>query len=136
MWLTFLVRTPTGATILVAFIGIPWAMTNWAPFALIAEEISRRKDSRRDSAQAQRPDMSSANSGNEAESEQAGVVLGIHNVAIAAPQVVATLVSSAIFGALQKPRGSVGDDSVAWVLRFGGLAALGAACLTTRVEEK
>ena len=68
--------------------------------------------------------------------DQAGIVLGIHNVAIAAPQVVATLVSSVIFKALQKPRGSVGDDSVAWVLRFGGVSALVAAWLTTRVREE
>lgn len=112
MQLTFLIHTPTGATILVSLIGIPWAVTSWAPFAIIAEEISARDD------------------------QQAGIVLGIHNVSMAAPQIVATLVSSAIFGALQKPRGSVGDESVAWVLRFGGLAALVAAWLTRRVEEK
>lgn len=63
-------------------------------------------------------------------------MLGIHNVAIAAPQVIATLVSSAIFRALQKPRGSTGDDSVAWVLRFGGLATVVAAWLTLRIEEE
>ena len=68
--------------------------------------------------------------------DQAGVVLGIHNVAIAAPQVIATLVSSVIFKFLQKPRGSTDDDSVAWVLRFGGLAALVAAYLTTRLAEE
>ena len=43
--------------------------------------------------------------------DQAGVVLGIHNVAIAAPQVVASLVSSLIFKSLQKPRGVAGDQS-------------------------
>jgi solute carrier family 45 protein 1/2/4 len=64
------------------------------------------------------------------------VVLGIHNVAIAAPQVIATLVSSVIFRALQKPRGVAGDDSVAWVLRFGGLCAIIAAWLTLRVHEE
>ena len=68
--------------------------------------------------------------------DQAGVVLGIHNVAIAAPQVIATLVSSVIFRALQKPRGAPGDESVAWVLRFGGCCAIVAAWLTTRVGEE
>ncbi|KAF2858191.1 hypothetical protein K470DRAFT_283440 [Piedraia hortae CBS 480.64] len=120
-WLTFAVSSVPGATVLVAFIGIPWAVTNWAPFALIAAEISRE------------PNGGEAGPGNSP--SQTGVVLGIHNVAIAAPQVIATLVSSAIFKALQKPRGSPGDDSVAWVLRFGGLAALVAALLTTQVEK-
>jgi solute carrier family 45 protein 1/2/4 len=64
------------------------------------------------------------------------VVLGIHNVAIAAPQVIATLVSSVMFKLLQKPRGTAGDTSVAWVLRFGGVCALVAAWLTLRVNEE
>ena len=100
-------------------------MTLWAPFALIATEISRRNDN-----------TTGVDDDDASETPQAGVVLGIHNVAIAAPQVIATLVSSAIFRALQKPRGSVGDESVAWVLRFGGLCALVAAWLTLRVKEE
>ena len=122
---TFLAHTTTSATVLVALIGIPWALTNWAPFALIASEIRKHE----------RPKASSLEP-EEGVDVQAGVVLGIHNVAIAAPQVIATLVSSAIFRALQKPRGSVGDESVAWVLRFGGCCALVAAWLTRRVGEE
>lgn len=138
-WLTFLAKTATSATVLIGFIGIPWAMTNWAPFALIAAEISKRDSIRRGLTRppptrdgellAHGEDPSDG-------ADQAGVVLGIHNVAIAAPQVIATLVSSAIFKALQKPKGSVGDDSVAWVLRFGGVAALIAAWMTRRVGEE
>ncbi|OJD09633.1 hypothetical protein AJ78_09003 [Emergomyces pasteurianus Ep9510] len=67
--------------------------------------------------------------------DQAGVVLGIHNVAVSFPQIFSTLVSSAIFNALQKPRGQPGDDSVGWVLRFGGLATIGAAVVTKRLGE-
>lgn len=133
MFLTFFVRTVAGATVLVAFIGVPWAMTNWAPFALIAAEISRRDGIRRGVIRAAEEDGIPQTTG---EAEQAGIVLGIHNVAIAAPQVIATLVSSVIFKALQKPRGRPGDDSVAWVLRFGGIAAIGAAVLTRRVMEE
>ena len=139
MWLTFLVNSTTTATVLVGLVGIPWAVTNWAPFALISAEISKRDAIRRGIIRppptrdgellARREDDSQG-------ADQAGVVLGIHNVALAAPQVIATLVSSAIFRALQKPRGSVGDNSVAWVLRFGGVCALVAAWLTTRVGEE
>lgn len=68
--------------------------------------------------------------------DQAGVILGLHNVAIASPQIIATLVSSAIFRMAQKPRGTAGDNSVAWVLRFGGCAALVAAYMTSRVAEE
>ena len=64
------------------------------------------------------------------------MILGLHNVSTAAPQMIATLVSSVIFKAVQKQRGSAGDDSVGWVLRFGGVAALFAAYMTSRIEEQ
>lgn len=138
-WLTFLAKNTTTATILAGLVGIPWAMTMWAPFALIAAEVSKRENIRRGLIRPPPTRDGELLSRGEDVSEgadQAGVVLGIHNVAVAAPQVVATLVSSAIFKALQKPRGSVGDDSVGWVLRFGGLLALVAAWLTRRVREE
>lgn len=75
-------------------------------------------------------------SGEDEEEDQAGVVLGIHNVAISAPQVLATLISSIIFKIAARPRGAPGDESVAWCLRFGGLCALGAAWLTLRMGEE
>ena len=124
MLLTFFISTPTGATVLVGVVGLSWALTLWAPFALISAEISKRDT-------AARKQGASA-----AKEDQAGIILGLHNVAIAAPQIIATLVSSAIFKATQKPRGSPGDDSVGWVLRFGGLAALVAAYMTSRIGEE
>lgn len=139
MWATLLVRSTTSATILVALVGLPWAVTNWAPFALISAEISKRDAIRRGVL---RPPptrdgaLLAAGEDDEHSADQAGVVLGIHNVAIAAPQVIATLFSSAMFKLLQKPRGTPGDDSVAWVLRFGGCCALVAAFLTKRVHEE
>jgi solute carrier family 45, member 1/2/4 len=134
---TFFVRDTNGATILIGLIGIPWAMTLWAPFALIAAEISRLQD-------LAAPDDGGDNIGGthnatdnsrEAHVPQAGVVLGIHNVAIAAPQVVSAILSSLIFRMLEKPRGTVGDESVAWVFRMGGLFAVFAAFLALRVRE-
>jgi len=139
MWCTFAIKSLTAATILVALIGIPWSVTNWAPFALIAAEISKRDAIRRHQIRPP-PDRDAqllASGEDPAEgADQAGVVLGIHNVAIAAPQVIATLVSSAIFKALQKPRGTPGDDSVAWVMRFGGLCTLAAAYVTLQLAEQ
>ncbi len=137
MWLTLAVRTTLTATALVALIGIPWALTQWAPFSLISAEISKRDAIRRGVMNPPATDEGALlAAGEDDKADQAGVVLGIHNVAIAAPQVIATLVSSIIFKLLQKPRGSTGDDSVAWVLRFGGLCALVAAWWTTKVGEE
>lgn len=137
MSLTFFVRSVTAATALVGIVGLPWAITGWAPFALIAADISKRDAIRRGAI---KPPPTRAGAilaaGEDDTADQAGVVLGIHNVAIAAPQVIATIVSSLIFRALQKPRGSIGDESVAWVLRFGGVCALLAAYMTKRVAEE
>ena len=131
-WLTLFVHNVRSATLLIALIGIPWAVMLWAPFALIGAEICKRERSA-DVPNTDPPDEE--RSAEQMPAGSAGVILGIHNVAIAVPQVVATLASSAVFHALQKPRGSVGDESVAWVLRLGGCAALAAAWLTTAIEE-
>jgi solute carrier family 45 protein 1/2/4 len=66
---------------------------------------------------------------------QVGIILGLHNVAISFPQILSSLVCSAVFKAAQKPRGEPWDDSVGWVLRFAGCAALVAAWLTKRLAE-
>jgi len=140
MVLTFFIKSTIGATILVGAIGIPWCITNWAPFAIISSEISKRDAIRRGIIRPRDRESQLIAAGEDDASgsgaDSAGVVLGIHNVAIAAPQVIATLVSAIMFKFLQKPRGTAGDDSVAWVLRFGGLCALVAAWLTLRVNEE
>jgi solute carrier family 45 protein 1/2/4 len=130
---TFFITSIAAGTVLVAVIGLSWALTLWAPFALISAEISKRDTARR---QRKSRNGHEDDSGNGDGEDQAGVILGLHNVAIASPQIIATLVSSAIFKLAQRDRGVAGDDSVGWVLRFGGCAALIAAYMTTRVGEE
>ena len=122
MFFTFFISTPLGATIMVGITGLSWAVSLWAPFALISAEISKR-------------DVQARKAGSTNE-DQAGVVLGIHNMAMAAPQILATLMSSIIFRIAQKPRGAPYDNSVGWVLRLGGIAALLAAYMTSRLKEE
>ncbi len=135
---TFFIRTAKQATVLTAFVGVPWALTLWAPFALISAEISKRDSEarKRGTFNRGRINLDGEDIVDGKQDDQAGVILGLHNVAVAAPQIVATLVSSAIFKLAQKPRGQPYDWSVAWVLRFGGLAALVAAFFTWRVHEE
>lgn len=136
MFLTFVVRDTVLATVLVGLVGIPWALTQWAPFALISSEIAKRDAIRRGIIRPPPTVDGNLLAANEDDSaDRAGVVLGIHNVAISAPQVVATLVSSLIFSIAAKPRGTPGDESVAWCLRFGGVCSLIAAYLTMRVGD-
>ena len=124
------------ATAVVGLVGISWAMTLWAPFALISAEVSKRDAARRSRIAGRGNGEEFYARADDESEDQAGIILGLHNVAIAAPQVIATLASSLIFKMIQKPRGETGDDSVGWVLRFGGGAALIAAYMTSRIEEE
>ncbi|EXJ81206.1 hypothetical protein A1O3_07496 [Capronia epimyces CBS 606.96] len=138
---TILITTPLAASIMTALVGISWSLTLWAPFALISAEISKRDEVRR-KKQRQRlihGDDDLGVDGNvnakDEEEDQAGVILGLHNVAISAPQILATLISSVVFKLLQKPRNEPGDVSVGWTLRIGGLATLVSAFITWRMKE-
>ncbi|KAK6542538.1 hypothetical protein TWF694_006488 [Orbilia ellipsospora] len=137
MWSTFFVKNTWGATALIAACGVPWAITLWAPFALISSDISKRDAIKRGFLRSATPSIrSGADLENEDYVDQAGIILGLHNFAIAAPQVIATIMSSIIFRMLQKPRGETGDTSMGWVMRFGGMAAVLAALMTLRLDEE
>ncbi|KAI5868139.1 major facilitator superfamily domain-containing protein [Durotheca rogersii] len=145
MFCTVLVRTVEAATVLIGLIGITWALALWAPWAIISAEISRRDVLHRARKQqlaslTQAADEFSDEetrlyADDEDEPDQAGVILGIHNMSIASPQFIATLGSSIIFRLFQKPRGVPGDHSIAIVLACGGFFALIAAYFIHRISD-
>ncbi|TQN65242.1 General alpha-glucoside permease, partial [Colletotrichum shisoi] len=149
MFCTVIVRTVEAATALIGLVGITWAMTLWAPWAIISAEISRRDAKIRQAKQrqfspsrnAEGPASPSLNSVADSdlsdgeETDQAGVILGIHNMAIAAPQIIATVGSSIIFRIWQKPRGTPGDHSIAIVLALGGIAVLVSSFFVASIKE-
>ncbi|ODV98024.1 hypothetical protein PACTADRAFT_47844 [Pachysolen tannophilus NRRL Y-2460] len=70
---------------------------------------------------------------------ESGIILGIHNVFIAAPQVISSLMSSLLFWIFSKIQKNTGDDeefdsSLGWVFRFGGLACILALWLSLKVK--
>ncbi|KAL3419396.1 general alpha-glucoside [Phlyctema vagabunda] len=132
MFSTLLVRTVTAATVLIGVVGISWALTLWAPFAIISAEISKRHALRRSRI----AEQEGLDSGEDDSDDQAGIILGIHNMAIAAPQIIATVGSSILFKFLQKPRGTPGDRSLSVVLAAGGFSTLVAAFLTSRIKDE
>lgn len=152
MFSTSFISTPIGATVMTAFVGVSWSVTLWAPFALISAEVAQREAKRRE--EQRRRTRYNANVANntsatvttplippaavaatEDDGAGAGIILGLHNVAVSSPQILASLISSAVFKALQKPRGTPNDPSLGWALRIGGLAALVAAWKTGQIEE-
>lgn len=127
MLATFFAKSQADATFVIAAVGLSWALTLWAPFAIIGNELAARQ-SLRDTIS----DIGDEEPLPTSRDVQAGAIMGLHNVAISAPQIIAALVSSGIFG-LAKLMDS--QNGTAWVLRGGGCAALGAAYLTSRFEH-
>ncbi|KAF4505322.1 hypothetical protein G6O67_007282 [Ophiocordyceps sinensis] len=152
MFCTPFVRSVEAATVLIGVAGITWAMALWAPWAIISAEISRRDAldrarkleasmSLHDSAalgESSWGPVSASGSherGGPEDADQAGVILGIHNMAIALPQIVATVGSSIIFKIWQKPRGTPGDHSIATVMALGGVCVLGSVVFAARIRD-
>ncbi|KAG5920940.1 hypothetical protein E4U61_007315 [Claviceps capensis] len=176
MFCTVLVRSVSAATALIALAGITWAMTLWAPWAIISAEISRRdvvaragrlksmaprqillhdadasspspspspsspslhhgsqEQQQEQQQQQEEPDLE-RNRAQEPH-DQAGVILGIHNMAIAVPQMIATLSSSLVFKLIQKPRGTPGDHSFATVMALGGISVLVACVFALKIDD-
>lgn len=131
---TLFISTTGAASVMTGIIGIPWAITSWAPWAFIAAEIGQQNTEH--SPQSSRHDEASTEGGDTGIAGQAGIVLGLHNVFISLPQIVSSLFSSVVFKLLQKPRGEPWDESVAWVMRFGGCVALVAGYLTIALREQ
>lgn len=62
-----------------------------------------------------------------------GTILGIHNVAIASPQIAAAVLCSSLFWIFGR-FGLHGGDAIGWVIRIGGLAGLGAAWVSLQIR--
>jgi solute carrier family 45 protein 1/2/4 len=136
MFSTLIVRSIGAATTLIGIVGISWALTLWAPFAIISAEVSKRDALRRAKQPSRRLEDLDAEEIEGPGEDQAGVILGIHNMSIATPQILATVGSSIIFKFFQKPRGTPGDHSIAIVLACGGISTLVAAFLTSRIKDE
>ena len=141
MFSTFFVTNPATATILVASLGLSWAVSQWAPFAVIGREIATSVTSQRQYQRVQYGDDDEDENGIQistisdettittatSSDVQAAAIMGIHNAAISAPQVVAALMCSIVFW-LVKVMGW--GNGTACVMRVGGIAALGAGWLS------
>ena len=123
------------SVLLVGLLGISWAMTQWIPFTLISAEMAKEISPPRI------PTTCDLDGDREQEDAQggsfglrAGTIMGVHNMAIATPQIVAAVGSSALFWALG--RWDVdGEEAVGWVMRLGGLAGFVAAWVAAGIED-
>ncbi|KAF2797472.1 MFS general substrate transporter [Melanomma pulvis-pyrius CBS 109.77] len=116
---TMFVTSSTIGTVLVALIGLSMGVTQWAPFALIGEELASRHG-----------DLEFGSC-----TDQSGAIMGIHNAATSIPQVLAALVCSCVFWIAQ--RAGVGERSgTSWVLSLSGVAVVTAAWFAWRLGRR
>ncbi|TGO29996.1 hypothetical protein BPAE_0009g00940 [Botrytis paeoniae] len=133
---TLLTSAFVSTSILVIFLGISWATTTWIPLALISTEISQSQHRSRSTtstssiplSQIAQPTSSPHKRNRSREELQAGTIMGLYNMAIALPQIIAALQGSLVFWALGEV-GVVGTEAMGWVIRLGCLGSIFAAWL-------
>lgn len=105
---------------MMAAMGIAFAGSAWIPFTIISKEIRRPKEAGLQDAQ----------------DDIAATVVGIHNMAIAAPQIVAVFGSSLVFFVAQYEGDKLeGGGMEVWLLRSGIFSTLAAACVIKTLPE-
>ncbi|CAE6423685.1 unnamed protein product [Rhizoctonia solani] len=165
--LLLLVQGPGFASFIFVLIGLCSAVSAWAPYALLGEAIAAEQQGGRIHGGASQADLDvSLALLNDAEDwenvqrvpeapaseqgpQQAGIILGIHNIFVVIPQFVIIGVSSAIFALLDTkqllhPGGSDASDglaagkqaeSIGVIFRIGGICSGIAAFLTLQLAK-
>ncbi|QSL66868.1 hypothetical protein MERGE_001255 [Pneumocystis wakefieldiae] len=114
---TILVRTTTQAVVIIALCGLSWAITLWAPFSLIAIELSSNNELHR-----------------------SGTILGVHNTFVTIPQVLSIIMVGIIFKLtgykkfedIIKCRDNM-DYSFIWIFQISGISSIIAMYLTFKL---
>ncbi|KAF4631286.1 hypothetical protein G7Y89_g6847 [Cudoniella acicularis] len=149
------------STIIISILGVSWALTQWAPFALIGAELAKSRSPPAISVEETQPiytaipagtdnddgDEPSLHLNSNADEDlehhpspieptivQAGSVMGVHNMAISMPQIVAAAGSSALFGILSRWRVD-GVDAMGLLFMMGVFPAGIAAWLAVGIED-
>lgn len=132
MFSTLYVGSVGAATTVIASCGYSWAITTWAPFALMGEEIHKLEDVQLPVSQdINETDHLGPTARADSDAKHTGVYLGIHNIAISAPQFVCTFVSSFVFFLLEGD--GDGGRAIAVTFQIGGVMTLIAAYISRKL---
>ncbi|KAF5093719.1 hypothetical protein D0Z00_003900 [Geotrichum galactomycetum] len=142
---TFFISTSSQATAFITILGIPWAIALWAPFVIISEEVSRIKNKKvrkaatltyEQGVQTQFVQQSPKQRFETFEHES-GIILGVHNMFVALPQMVSSLMAAVLFKIFDASnREDSAAYSLGWVYRFGGLATAIALYLSLQLKDR
>ena len=136
---TFLVSSSFGTVLLFGIVGFSWATSAWVPYALLGAEASRAPEKYHGSVTTADHDDNEVDEnehfGDQDDmSNQLGLIYGIHNLSICAPQILICLG----MGLVLMLSGDVSNKQsfdTAWVLRLGGVFALVAMYIATGIQE-
>ncbi|KAG5437299.1 hypothetical protein PCANB_001092 [Pneumocystis canis] len=119
MLLTIFANSVPYAMAIIAICGLSWAITLWAPFSLIATELSSKNEFHR-----------------------SGTILGLHNIFVTAPQVLSIIIAGIIFRftGYRKFEDIITcknqmDYSLVWVFQISGVATLIAMYLSCKISS-
>ncbi|CAK5284525.1 unnamed protein product, partial [Mycena citricolor] len=119
---TFFITSMDGAILLISLSGISYAVSMWAPFALLGEAILDDE------------------SGDAELSAKAGVILGIHNLFIVVPQFLVSLLCAAIFAVFTPDPNTPGrqkkESAVVYIFQFAGIWACVAFYLCRKLGKR
>ncbi|KAH3684605.1 hypothetical protein WICPIJ_004436 [Wickerhamomyces pijperi] len=156
---TVFIHSSSTAIAMFGVLGVSWGVALWSPFVLISEEVSRIKEVKVSIIHTNGTDVGPSTTQLGEIDEEAvlmkgkfedyehepGIILGIHNFFVAAPQMISSLASSLLFAMLStSPSDSDShdsssqfqyDNSIVWVFRLGGVAALFALWLSVKVKK-
>lgn len=142
---TFFISTCNQATAFITILGIPWAIALWSPFVIISEEVSRIKAKKvcKASASIYEYDLQPQAAQQplkqrfETFEHESGIILGVHNMFVALPQMISSLMASILFKIFDSNnRDDSGAYSLGWVYRFGGLATVVALYLSFQLKDR
>lgn len=119
MLFTLFVDTYISGIAIMSAVGACWAVTIWVPYVLIGSDIASWNGL--------------VQSKEQGPGGPAGTIIGIHNLAVSFPQILAALTSSFLFLVLSL----MGiTDSIGWVLRAAAIPSLAAACMIMHSESE
>ncbi|KAI8977909.1 major facilitator superfamily domain-containing protein [Pilobolus umbonatus] len=129
------IRSVAAATVVLAVLGIPWAVVLWVPFSLVGEYVSYEDENRKKKARVENYSSASHQVENQQEDLDAGMILGVHNMYIVFPQFAVAIISAVIFAVAgdDVDDEDPGKSNVAAVLAFGGFMALVATIYSRRI---
>lgn len=140
-----LIHSVEAAVVAIAALGYTWALSAWAPFAIIGAEThaapgpppadsASSTDSTPD-VPALLDDASQDENGDASMRNRVGAVFGIHNVVVCVAQAASSVVALGVFAVCQRDRGIPGDPSFAVLFGVSGAAGVVAVWLAMGIRD-